>query len=476
MKTSPCLALRRPLRVTEIGWLTRCLNASRCDEQMNTPKSDHGIDVLISVIVPTYARPDSLVRALQSIISQTYPHFEVLVINDGAEDIEELIDGLDPGTRIRYFRHEHNKGRSAARNTGLAYARGQYIAYLDDDDVYYPDHLETLVSFLESADYEVAYTDGLRAHKQTQGGELVTVKKDQPFSAEFDIDQLLLCNFIPVLCVMHSRECTEIMGGFDTKLDRLEDWDLLVRISRRYRFKHLESTTCEYSWRSDDANTSTASVMKFYLAENYLRYKNRKAMRACRLYPEMRARFMGFVWSLISAAKLDDAVRLLEDKLGYEPEDNDLLFELATLFSFRGEPVMAVTCLERIKPVSNESKPDFERTLEEAMALVESQRPDQALRHIRWLLQYYPTNGAIYDAAAKILGGLKRSTDALVYLRLATTLQPDSINYCRDTAELLANSGRMDEALLYAKRLQQLAPDDAGVLAFLKEIDAQGDR
>jgi glycosyltransferase involved in cell wall biosynthesis len=118
---------------------------------------------LVSVIVPTLNRPAMLRDALASIAAQTYSPIEIIVVNDAGGDVEGVVSLFGLKQRIVYLKHAINKGLSAARNTGLKAASGDYIAYLDDDDVYYPDHIDTLVSFLLASDFKVAYTDAYQA-------------------------------------------------------------------------------------------------------------------------------------------------------------------------------------------------------------------------------------------------------------------------------------------------------------------------
>ena len=115
---------------------------------------------LVSVILPTYNRPQFLARALYCIMAQKYDDFEVVVVNDAGEDVSELV-GAFPKTS--YLAHETNRGLSAARNTGIKVARGKYITYMDDDDILFPEHLSTLVGGLEGTpDAHAAFTDCYR--------------------------------------------------------------------------------------------------------------------------------------------------------------------------------------------------------------------------------------------------------------------------------------------------------------------------
>jgi glycosyltransferase involved in cell wall biosynthesis len=218
---------------------------------------------LVSVIVPTYNRPDKLVEALRSILNQTYLRFEAIVVNDAGADIEGLISFLDSDKRITYIRHGRNRDRSAARNSGIKLAKGKYIAYLDDDDIFYADHLETLVGSLEGTDYRVAYSDAYRVHQSLENGRHNNVHKDLPYSRDFDQDQILINNFIPTLCLMHERCCLDEVGLFDESLTTHEDWDLWIRLSRKYHFHHIKKPTCEFGWRTDGSSTTSQRQTDF---------------------------------------------------------------------------------------------------------------------------------------------------------------------------------------------------------------------
>src|SRR3972149_7344928 len=132
---------------------------------------------MVSVIVPTYNRPDMLGDCLDSINGQTYSNLEVLVVNDGGQEVEEIISNSNKGGNVRYIKHLANRGLAAARKSGIRAAEGKYIAYLDDDDIYYPDHIETLVGFLEKTGKKVAYSDSYQAFQQPEDGGYVTTDK-----------------------------------------------------------------------------------------------------------------------------------------------------------------------------------------------------------------------------------------------------------------------------------------------------------
>ena len=218
---------------------------------------------LVSVIVPTYNRPEMLEGAIRSILNQTYSEIEILVVNDGGEETEQIINSLDKDHKITYIKHSQNHERSAARNTALKLARGKYIAYLDDADIFYPHHLETLVNFLESNPYKVAYTDALRAHQVKEEDGYKIIKKDLPYSMDFSKELLLVQNIAPILCFMHEKSCLNEVGLFDETLTTHEDWDLWIRMSRKYDFAHIEMITAEFRTREDGSSTTSGRLPDF---------------------------------------------------------------------------------------------------------------------------------------------------------------------------------------------------------------------
>ncbi len=213
----------------------------------------------VSVIVPTYNRPDRLQVALTSVLTQTYQDFEIIVVNDGTIDVSEVVAPLSKDGRITTIRHDHNRGLAAARNTGLRAAKGTYIAYLDDDDTYLPDHLETLVAALQGGEHKVAYTDAWRVHEVRQGEGYVVTGRDIPYSHDFNCIDLLLCNYFPVLCVMHERSLLEQVGYFDESLFAHEDWDLWIRMATLYPFRHIKHTTAAFTWRRDGSSMTSST-------------------------------------------------------------------------------------------------------------------------------------------------------------------------------------------------------------------------
>jgi len=203
-------------------------------------------DPLVSVIIPTHNRPESLVETLKSVFAQTFQDFEIVLVNDAGIPVEEVIQPFLESGKLTYIRNSKNKRLPGTRNIAIHNARGKYIAYLDDDDIFYPNHLEVLVNALEHSDSRIAYTDSNCRLFQNENGKDETVLVQPSYGYDFSKDLFLVSNYIPVLCIMHEKSCFDEVGYFDENLSSHEDWELWIRMSRHNDFLHIKEITCEY--------------------------------------------------------------------------------------------------------------------------------------------------------------------------------------------------------------------------------------
>ena len=201
---------------------------------------------LVSVIVRTKDRPALLANALRSIAEQTYANIEIVVVNDGGQDVRDVVTALAGNIPVEYIDHEKSKGRSAAANSGLKAARGLYLNFLDDDDLFYPDHIETLIQNLQANNEKIAYTSVLSAHfKGPPESPENCIKRVVNHNIDFDPDRILFQNYIPIMSVLFHRDVFSRVGEFDKGLDLFEDWDFWIRASRHFRFFHIDKVTAE---------------------------------------------------------------------------------------------------------------------------------------------------------------------------------------------------------------------------------------
>lgn len=184
----------------------------------------------VSVIIPAYNAITYLPRALVSVSRQSFTDFEVLIINDGSSDNLEqwFTELIDP--RVKLI-GQQNKGVAAARNTGIAQSQGEYIAFLDADDLWEPTKLEKQVCCLEN-NPQVALAHTNMGLVDWQGKSLGRVIQSP---AEGDaLKKILQQNTIVTSSVMIRKSCLEKVGVFDINLRSSEDWDLWVRIAAIY--------------------------------------------------------------------------------------------------------------------------------------------------------------------------------------------------------------------------------------------------
>jgi len=187
----------------------------------------------VSVIVTTHNRAHLLGRAVKSVLYQSYTGFELVIVDDASSDnTEEIVRGFDD-KRIVYIRHGEEMGGPAARNTGIRSARGEYVAFLDDDDEWLPEKLERQVEKMESspADVGLIYT----------GFVLVDDLKKKRERMVYPVyrgdlrGQLLRGSTIgSVSKVLVRKKCFEKAGFFDENLKSCQDWDMWKRISDHY--------------------------------------------------------------------------------------------------------------------------------------------------------------------------------------------------------------------------------------------------
>ena len=192
---------------------------------------------LISVVLPTHNRSDLLRRAVQSVLKQSLPDLELIVVDDAStEDIEAACDAFNDD-RLRYIRRNECGGPGAARNTGVSAATGQYIAFQDSDDEWLTDKLEQQLSFLQQHPEVVLVSCGLVRHCPTHLAEFPpAVLLNEPPQETM---RRFLLTFTQTWLVR--TDVVHAAGGFDGRLKIWDDWDLLMRISQQGTIAYMSS-------------------------------------------------------------------------------------------------------------------------------------------------------------------------------------------------------------------------------------------
>lgn len=201
---------------------------------------------LVSVVVRTKDRPQLLAEALGSLAAGSYRRVEVVLVNDGGAPPPVVADFPFPLHRIDL---PQNRGRAAAADAGVAAATGDYVAFLDDDDLAAPEHLATLAGLVAAPEVRVAYTDaavGIYELDRAPGGGWSCRERRLPYSRDFDPEVLLVDNYIPFNTLLIERRLFAEVGPFDVGLPFFEDWDFLIRLAAVVPFHHLPRVTCEY--------------------------------------------------------------------------------------------------------------------------------------------------------------------------------------------------------------------------------------
>lgn len=202
---------------------------------------------LVSVLLPTFNRRQTLPVALSSVLRQQYDNLEVLVIRDGGAEVADIVGSFgDP--RIVFIDRQENRGKACSLNEAMQSANGKYIAYIDDDDLYYPNHVSILVDCLERhADCQMAYSDLYRTYCRVEpDGGRETLSKVLEVSRDFDRFVMLYFNHILHVSLMHRRDLIEKTGPYNEDLKVLIDWDFTRKASFFTDSYHTCEVTGEY--------------------------------------------------------------------------------------------------------------------------------------------------------------------------------------------------------------------------------------
>jgi glycosyltransferase involved in cell wall biosynthesis len=213
----------------------------------------------VSVVVPTHDRRRLLVQTLRSILRQQGVDLEVIVVDDGSRDgTAEAVAGLGDA-RVRLLRHDRSRGVSAARNTGIAAARGEWLGFCDDDDLWAPDKLARQLQAAHQTGRHWVYTGEVRIDLRQR----IVGETHPPAPPEQVATRLPHWNLVPGGCssVIASKTALAVTGWFDTGLRNLADWDLWIRLGRTGPPASVPSLLVGYRLHGGSASRDIASIL-----------------------------------------------------------------------------------------------------------------------------------------------------------------------------------------------------------------------
>jgi len=200
--------------------------------------------VLVSVIIPCYNYGRFVGEAIQSVLGQTYRSLEVIVVDDGSTDnTREAVYSFND-TRIKYI-YQQNAGVNAGRNTGIKEAKGEFIAFLDADDLWYPEKLEKQLLLFEK-DPEIGLVYCLFAYFDSESGNIIGFHKEYKCFRGNVLEKLYGKNFIGSPTPVIRREVFEKTGLFETDDQSVDDWTLWTKIAFHYKIDYVPEVLAKY--------------------------------------------------------------------------------------------------------------------------------------------------------------------------------------------------------------------------------------
>lgn len=248
----------------------------------------------VSTIIPTYNCEQYIRETIESALSQTYKDMEFIVVDDGSTDrTEEIIKSFSP--KLKYIHYNENQGPSAARNRGIKEAQGEYVAFLDHDDIWMPTKIEEQIKLFENnKDLALAYSNFCYVdHRNVEMGALFDTVKPQ---RGFVFEKLILDNFVPTTSVIAKKKILEEVGGFNERFMISHDFDLYLRIAERYQIDFIDSPLVKHRIYPDSASSKKRKIMLEETINITTFYKDRIRLTNTALARELDKRIAKYIF------------------------------------------------------------------------------------------------------------------------------------------------------------------------------------
>jgi glycosyltransferase involved in cell wall biosynthesis len=218
------------------------------------------VNPLVSVIIPTYNYGRFVAEAVESALAQTYRTIEVIVVDDGSTDGTQAVLSRFAG-RIRYLFQE-NRGLSAARNRGIGAARGEFLGFLDADDLWDPTKIAKQVTLIErSPQVGAVYCEHIQLH--VPSGETKLRRCLPELRGDIHRALLELKGIGTPSCVLIRRACFDKVGLFDEELRSVEDWEMWVRVSRHFEFDYVPEPLVTYRVHGQNLCSKIGTMQRY---------------------------------------------------------------------------------------------------------------------------------------------------------------------------------------------------------------------
>lgn len=252
----------------------------------------------VSVIMRTYNRAYVLGEAIESALNQSYRDFEIIVVDDGSVDNTSEVVSRFPSDKIRYIRHDHNRGVSAAGNTGISAARGNLIAHLDSDDLWKPGMLSYLVDILDrNPEVGVAFCNVEIVHPKSVSSVVSNMQAfPKMIASHAGSENIILTSREMYVCLLEEvpikptgvvirRDVLDAVGNYNESWLSGEDWELYLRISKRYSFGYVNRKLATMRVYKDSTlsrfqEEDKASLLRLAVSEKRTLRGDRKAIQA----------------------------------------------------------------------------------------------------------------------------------------------------------------------------------------------------
>ena len=219
---------------------------------------------IVSIILPTFNRGYCLAKSIDSVLTQTYKKFELIVIDDASTDntVSIIQQYQKQDNRIKYILNEKRGGANYSRNAGIKASNSDFIAFQDSDAIWLPEKLEKQMKAFEalSKDYGVVYTAFWKIKSNYK--KTYVPSKNIPNRNGYIFTSLLKENLVDTPSAVIQKRCLEEIGLFDESLPRLQDWELFIRIAKKYKFKLIDEALFNSYYPKDSIGRNKSAYIE----------------------------------------------------------------------------------------------------------------------------------------------------------------------------------------------------------------------